>query len=163
MRTLIALMLFATTPVAAGDSVLHRLRKDALVAFKAGDYQKAFRLYKPLAEQGYAWAQYGLGVMYHEGNGVPEDYAKAVHWYTKGAKQGNARAQNALGSQYDFGEGVPQNYAGAYALFSITAAQGYKEGEKEKNSAAKLMTPAQITQGKKFANKFWKKYVVPFQ
>jgi len=127
MRTLIALMLFATTPVAAGDSVLHRLRKDALVAFKAGDYQKAFRLYKPLAEQG------------------------------------NARAQNALGSQYDFGEGVPQNYAGAYALFSITAAQGYKEGEKEKNSAAKLMTPAQITQGKKFANKFWKKYVVPFQ
>ena len=115
MRTLLAiltaLMLLATTPVAAGDSVLHRLREDALVAFKAGDYQKAFRLYKPLAEQGYAWAQYGLGVMYHEGNGVPEDYAKAVHWYTKAAEQGYAEAQFLVGRGYVKGEGVPENRA----------------------------------------------------
>ena len=40
MRTLIALMLFATTPVAAGDF------EDGLAAYKAGDYQKATRLYE---------------------------------------------------------------------------------------------------------------------
>ena len=49
MRTLLAaltaLMLFAT-PVVAGDYV------DAWDAYNAGDYQKAFRLWKPLAEQG---------------------------------------------------------------------------------------------------------------
>ena len=54
MRTLLpaltALMLFAT-PVVAGDF------EDGLAAAKAGDHQKAFRLWKPLAEQGDAAAQ----------------------------------------------------------------------------------------------------------
>jgi TPR repeat protein len=36
------------------------------VVFKAGDYQKAFRLWKPLAEQGDAKAQFRLGGMYDE-------------------------------------------------------------------------------------------------
>jgi hypothetical protein len=49
MRTLLtaltALMLFAT-PVVAGDL------GDAEAAYNAGDYEKAFRLWKPLAEQG---------------------------------------------------------------------------------------------------------------
>jgi len=36
LRTLIALMLFATTPVAAGDP------EDGMAAFNAGDYPKAF-------------------------------------------------------------------------------------------------------------------------
>ena len=49
MRTLLAaltaLMLFAT-PVVAGDF------DDARAAYNAGDYEKAFRLWKPFAEQG---------------------------------------------------------------------------------------------------------------
>ena len=52
MRTLLtaltALMLFAT-PVVAGD---WEDAKAAYEAYEAGDYQKAFRLWKPLAEQG---------------------------------------------------------------------------------------------------------------
>jgi hypothetical protein len=46
IATLITLMLFATTPVAAGAW------EDGSAAFKAGDYQKAVRLWKPVAEQG---------------------------------------------------------------------------------------------------------------
>jgi len=42
IATLIALMLFATTPVAAGDF------EAGGAAFDAGDYQKAVRLWKPL-------------------------------------------------------------------------------------------------------------------
>jgi hypothetical protein len=42
IATLIALMLFATTPVAAGDW------EDGAAAFRAGDHQKAVRLWKPL-------------------------------------------------------------------------------------------------------------------
>ena len=44
IATLTALMLFATTPVVAGDW------EDASSAIRAGDYQKAFRLWKPFAE-----------------------------------------------------------------------------------------------------------------
>ena len=43
LASLIALMLFAATPVAAGDY------EDGEAAYKAGDHQKAFRLLKPLA------------------------------------------------------------------------------------------------------------------
>lgn len=39
-------------------------KEDAVAAYKAGNYQKAFCLWKALAEQGDADAQYKLGVMY---------------------------------------------------------------------------------------------------
>jgi TPR repeat protein len=60
-----AFMLCATPVVAGGF-------EDAEAAYKAGDYQKALRLYKPLAEQGHAGAQFGLAITYLEGRGVPE-------------------------------------------------------------------------------------------
>ncbi|MDE0729236.1 MAG: hypothetical protein OSB82_22695, partial [Alphaproteobacteria bacterium] len=62
MRTLIAtltaLMLFAATPLVAGDF------EDGIVAYWAGDHQKAFRLIEPLAEQGHAPAQAHLGLAF---------------------------------------------------------------------------------------------------
>ena len=54
ISALTALMLFAT-PVVAGDF------EDAFAAYIAGQYEKAFRLLKPLAEQGHALAQVFLG------------------------------------------------------------------------------------------------------
>ena len=56
VATLTALMLFVTTPVVAGDYL------DGVVAYNAGDYQKALRLWKPVAEQGNKFAQSILGV-----------------------------------------------------------------------------------------------------
>jgi TPR repeat protein len=44
------------------------------------DYKEAIRLYRLSAEQGYAEAQYNLGVMYADGQGVAEDYAEAIKW-----------------------------------------------------------------------------------
>jgi len=37
--------------------------------------------YRLAAEQGDADAQYNLGIMYRNGNGVPENDAEAVSWY----------------------------------------------------------------------------------
>jgi hypothetical protein len=110
MRTLLAaltaLMLFAT-PVGAEDW------EDGLDAYYAGDYQKALRLWKPLAEQGDTEAQFNVGYMYAHGRGVPEDETKAVHWYRKAAEQGLASGQLGLGVMYAEGEGVPENDAKA--------------------------------------------------
>ena len=47
---LTALMLFAATPVVAGDF------EDADAAYEAGNYEETYRLLKPLAEQGHAAA-----------------------------------------------------------------------------------------------------------
>lgn len=41
--------------------------QQAFKAFENGNYQKAFELFSPLAEQGDAAAQYNLGVMYLNG------------------------------------------------------------------------------------------------
>ena len=40
------------------------------------------------ADQGYAAAQYFLGLMYAEGRGVPQDSAEAVNLYRQAADQG---------------------------------------------------------------------------
>lgn len=48
------------------------------------------------AEQGYADAQYSLGLCYAKGDGVPQDYKQAVYWYSKAAEQGLAEAQESL-------------------------------------------------------------------
>lgn len=65
-------------------------------AYKAGDYKAALVEWIPLAEQGYAKAQYNLGFMYDKGIGVPENDKTAVKWYTKAAEQGNEQAQSGL-------------------------------------------------------------------
>jgi len=121
MRTLLAaltaLMLLAT-PVVAGDF------EDANAAYIAGYHQKAFRLFKSLAEQGDARAQNNLGWMYANGKGVPEDNAKAVYWYRKAAEQGDARAQNNLGWMYANGKGVPEDNAKAVYWYHKAAEQG---------------------------------------
>jgi predicted aspartyl protease len=52
--------------------------------------------YRKAADQGLDNAQFSLGVMYHNGEGVPQDLAQAGAWYRKAAKQGNADAQKHL-------------------------------------------------------------------
>lgn len=98
--------------------------EDATKAFIRGDYKTAYRLFKPLAEQGNDDAQTNLGVMYEKGKGIPQDYAVAAKWYRKAAEQGNASAQFNLGLLFSKGRGVPQDNAGAAKWFRKAAEQG---------------------------------------
>ena len=86
---------------------------EASFAFRHGDYETAFREFKPLAEQGHADAQTNIGLLYENGQGVPQNYGEAVKWYRKAAEQGYADAQKNLGVMYADGAGVPQNYGQA--------------------------------------------------
>lgn len=61
------------------------------------------------ADQGYALAQSGLGILYKHGKGVPQDYQQAAKWYQKAADQGLAIAQYSLGKFYIDGNGVTQD------------------------------------------------------
>ena len=97
---------------------------EGVAAAKRGDYATAVREWRPLAEQGYAKAQFNLGLMYDNGQGVSQDYAKALQWYRKAAEQGNVEAQYNLGFMYDNGQGVPQDYAKALRWWRKAAEQG---------------------------------------
>ena len=61
-------------------------------------YAEALKWYRLAAQQGFANAQFNLGLMFGKGQGVPENYAEALKWFRLAAKQGNAEAQNTLKS-----------------------------------------------------------------
>ena len=100
-----------------------------MAAYKRGDYAAALREFRPLAEQGHAWAQNSLGFMYDTGAGVTEDDAEAVKWYRLAAEQGVASAQFNLGFMYVSGAGVPQDDAEAVKWFRKAAEQGHVKAQ----------------------------------
>jgi TPR repeat protein len=86
-------------------------------------------LFISLAEQGDASAQWILGFMYLNGEGMPQNYGQAAHWLTKAAEQGFAMAQFNLGFMYDNGEGVPQDFKKALEWYTKAAEQGLAEAQ----------------------------------
>ena len=92
----------------AGQAMADALSEANLV-YETGDYEKAAKLYTPLAQGGNAEAQYVLGMMYRAGRGVPHDYNEARKWYRLAAEQGHPIAQFYLGWIYAKGKGVPKN------------------------------------------------------
>ena len=69
-----------------------------------------FRETLQLAERGNVQAQFNLGMMYENGQGVRQDDAEAVKWYRQAAEKGYAKAQYNLGAMYFTGRGVHQDF-----------------------------------------------------
>lgn len=124
MRLLQATLTASFVAVALAGAAAAGPFDDALAAAERGDYVTALRLLRPLADQGDPDAQYNLGVMYNNGDGVSQDYAEAMKWHRKAADQGNGNAQFNLGFMYDRGRGIPQNYAEAAKWYRLAAHQG---------------------------------------
>ena len=103
--------------------------EDGQAASKRGDYAEALLLWRPLAEQGEAKAQFSLGSMYDEGKGVPQDFDQAATWFRKAADQGYAAAQNGLGRLSVLGRGAPKDFEQAAAWFRKAADQGYASAQ----------------------------------
>ena len=76
------------------------------------------------AQKGDASSQNSLGLMYGNGQGVPQNYVQSMKWYRLAADQGYASAQYNLGLMYDKGQGVPQDYAQAAKWYRLAADQG---------------------------------------
>ena len=77
------------------------------------------------ANAGDAYAQNNIGVMYANGQGVPQDDVEAAVWYRQAAEQGHAMAQNNIGVLYTSGQGVPQDDVEAVAWYRQAAEQGH--------------------------------------
>ncbi len=141
---------------------------DGMEAYQRQDYVTALRLWRPLAaELGYAHglaaAQYNLGLMYQDGQGVQQNYSLAVNWYWLAAAQGHGRAQNDIGYMYLNGLGVPQDYVLAHMWFNLAAAGSPSEfsdaktraqAAENRDLAARKMTPAQIAEAQRRAREW---------
>ncbi|MFZ5790585.1 MAG: peptidoglycan-binding protein [Pseudomonadota bacterium] len=80
---------------------------DGLTAYQGHDFATAFRELRPLAEQGDARAQMLLGLMYRDGQGVPQDFVRAHLWLNLAAAAGQndaATARDELTRRMDPGQ-----------------------------------------------------------
>ena len=108
--------------------------EDGKAAFERGEEAAAFAIWKPLAEEDDAQAQFWLGQMYDLGRGVGKDFKQAAIWYRRAADQGLPVAQHNLARMYETGEGVHvSDYAlsAAASWYRRAAQQGYKPGPED--------------------------------
>jgi len=118
----------ALSVVLIASSVCQAGFQEGVAAYNHGNYKTALKEFR-LVEQGDAMAQYNLGLMYDNGEGVPEDHTEAVKWYRKAAEQGLAKAQFNLGLMYDNGRGVPEDHTEAVKWYRKAAEQGLAEAQ----------------------------------
>jgi len=103
--------------------------EDGFAAARKGDFASALKLWKPLAEHGDAYAQYNIGMMYANGQGVAQDYKIAAKWYALAAEKGDPDSQYNLGVMYANGIGVVQDYKTAIKLYTLSAEQDFADAQ----------------------------------
>lgn len=87
-------------------------------------YDLALFLTERAANDGHAFAQMRLGMMYHEGQGVERSPAQAAVWLLQAAQRGHPGAQVMIGGFYHLGIGVEVNRLAAMRFLLLSAAQG---------------------------------------
>jgi TPR repeat protein len=123
-NTYLAKLLLLALALSTSMTVIAQTWEQSSAAYKRKDYATALIGFKKLADKGDALAQYGLGVTYADGIGVPKDDQQAVIWYRKAAEQGKASAQYNLGVMYADGRGVPKDDQQAVIWYRKAAEQG---------------------------------------
>lgn len=128
--------------------------QEGVEAYQAGKFDVAAAKFKELADKGDASAQFNLGSLYHQGQGVAQDDKQAALYFAKAAEQGHTDAMDNLGLRYAKGEGVAQDWAQAYKWFSIAGMRKNVSAAQNAKVAISKMTPEQIDQAQ-VAAKDW--------
>jgi len=131
-----AVLPFASATAAPADQAF----RQGLSAYRSGDYQKAMKIWLPLAEKEDAPAQAGIGFMFHRGQGVAIDDHKAAYWLRKAAEHGQPEGQLMLGSLYFYGAGVEKSYVKAYAWCDLAQDGGNADDQACRDAARQSFT-----------------------
>ncbi len=100
-----------------------------VAAYERGDYKAAYEEWLPLATDGFAKAQFNIGILYYGGEGVSKDFYMAQLWFRKAAAQGHADAQFNLAAMMNFGEGPVGSDRQIVELYRKSAEQGYASAQ----------------------------------
>ena len=141
MRKLLIALFAALFVAAMTDAGCADPFNEALDAFNAGHFARAFAIWSRLAGEGDAKSQASLGFMYYSGKGVRRDDAQSLFWFRRAAEAGQPTAQFFLGLQYFYGRGVARDLAQAYSWCDIALTNGYPESLSCRDAAALQMTP----------------------
>jgi TPR repeat protein len=92
------------------ETTTHRLNYDAILdLYNKGDYKKVAENLLPLAESGHHGAEELIGIMYHQGQGVPQDFDKALKYLRRSADADRPLSEHHLATMYYLGQGVPKD------------------------------------------------------
>lgn len=93
------------------------------------DQLRAQAAIRKAAKAGHAEAQFRLGVMYGNGDGVALDHAQAVAWFEKAASQGHENALITMAWMFATGAGVEVDEARARELYLRAAESGSSKAQ----------------------------------
>lgn len=99
---------------------------------------KAVRHFEKASSKGFVPAQAILGMLKHNGIGIPQDRTEGIKWSRAAAQAGSPHGKFQLGMAYSIGEGVEFDQSKSMQLIMAAAEQG--------------LGSAQLTLGMKFAN-----------
>jgi uncharacterized protein len=88
------------------------------------DYHQARHYLELAAQQGDAYAQKNLGMMYEYGEGTGTNKPEAVHWYKQSADLNNTVGMERLARMYEAGEGITKDRAKAFYWYEKSATAG---------------------------------------
>jgi len=147
-----AAMLLAGVLAFAASPALRADFNDGVLALVTGNYEEALATFVPLAETNDdAWAQYFLGRMYANGQGVEQDFETAAKWYRQAAEKGIHDAQYRLGRLYAAGRGVPVDYEYAYGWYSVATHLGNPKAPGAREAAERNLSEEQLVAAKKLS------------
>lgn len=113
-------------------------------AYERGAYALALESWKKLAENGYARAQYSIGDLYYQGEGVAQNMEEAAHWFRQAAERLYPAAQYHLGFLYSRGEGVPRDMVQAYFWIERAAMLGNRDAETARDAIKSRLSEQQL-------------------
>ncbi len=103
--------------------------RQGLASYKKGEYGAAVQQFRQAADQGFAKAQFNLGIAYLQGQGVAKDNREGINWFRKAADQNFAPAQYNVGIAYAQGLGVQKDPRQAVEWFQKAAKQGFDKAQ----------------------------------
>ena len=109
------------------------------------------------AESDHPEAPYNIGLIYYNGQGVPQDNRQALFWYRQAAEKNHLEAQFLLAAMYALGQGVPQDDMQAYVWGSL-AAIGFPDAAKIRDNAASKLDSASLEKAKLLVSSYAKTY-----
>jgi len=135
---------------------------DGAVACSMGQYEKAYNILRSIAETTNdvhtPLAEYYLGMMYMNGQGVKLDYGKASEWFRKAAEKSLPEAQYKLGTLYFNGQGVPRDYERAYAWYRVASVHNHQLSKKALPRAKENLSTAELKDAEKLSREYIEKY-----
>lgn len=117
-----------------------------------GDHKQAYTTFLHAAREGDAWSQFGLGVLYLNGDGTTADMARSTGWFQKAANQGLSFAQFNLGNAYLHGRGVEPDLTKSAFWWQQAAEQGNTDAQ---GNLGTLMYFDYATEGSKRVGLAW--------